>query len=88
VDGQRVELLGEVEISGTTLHLRDIALYPVGTDRATIGLVALIRAARTDLIDAARAAGFEQLRISGTRLSGKTPGRIVDLTIDLTREAT
>ena len=33
VEGLRVEVLAEVKISGTTLHLRDIAIYPAGIAR-------------------------------------------------------
>ena len=88
IEGVRIELLAEVEISGTTLHLRDLAVYPVGTRRASVGLVPLLRVVRIELLAGARAAGFEQLRISGARLSGTDPGRIVELTIDLMRKAT
>ncbi|HVF32712.1 MAG TPA: hypothetical protein VM933_06735 [Acidimicrobiales bacterium] len=87
VEGLRVEVLAEVEISGTTLHLRDIAIYPAGVVRP-VGLRALLAVVRTELFSAARTAGFEALRITGTRLTGSNPGRIVDLTIDLSRDAT
>lgn len=33
----RVELLAEIEITGTTLHLRDVAVYPAGAERASVG---------------------------------------------------
>lgn len=79
-------MLAEVEVEGTTLHLRDIAIYPAGAARP-VGLAALLASARTELFGAAGAAGFERLRITGTRLTGSNPGRIVDITIDLTRNA-
>jgi len=52
----------------------------------SVGLVALLGAARSQLLPAIRAAGFDRLRITGTRLSGASPGRTVDLTIDLSRD--
>ncbi len=87
IEGVRIELLAEVVVSGTTLHLRDVAIYPVGVERGAVGVAALMRAARAELFPAVREAGFERLRVSGTRLSGTRPGRIVDVTINLEREA-
>jgi hypothetical protein len=85
--GVRIELLAEVEVSGATLHLRDVAVFPVGVEHADVGLRPLLRAARSELFPVLRAAGFSRLRVTGTRLSGASPGRIVDLTIDLERQA-
>ena len=45
-------------------------------------LVAWLR----DLLEEAAADGFDELRITGTRLSGARPGRRVDLTIQLRGE--
>jgi hypothetical protein len=87
IEGFRIELLAVVQVSGTTVHLQDLAIYPAGVERATVGVAAL-RAARRDLFPDLRAAGFARLRITATRLSGANPGRTVDLTIDLTREGT
>ncbi|MDQ1539140.1 MAG: hypothetical protein QOE58_3533 [Actinomycetota bacterium] len=88
VKGVRIELLAVVQVSGTTVHLQDLAIYPAGVERATVGVAALLRAARRGPFHDLRVAGFERLRITATRLSGANPGRTVDLTIDLTREAT
>ena len=87
VEGVPIELLAEVEVSGATVHLRDVAVFPVGVERADVGLRPLVRAARSELFPELRAAGFSRLRVTGTRLSGASPGRIVDLTIDLERQA-
>ncbi|HET7489284.1 MAG TPA: hypothetical protein VFJ85_15235 [Acidimicrobiales bacterium] len=84
--GVRVELLAEVEIEATTLHLRDVAVFPVGVDRAVVGARALVAAARAELFPGLRAAGFTRLRVTGERLTGPRRGRIVDLTIDLERQ--
>jgi hypothetical protein len=84
--GVRVELLAEVEIDGGTLHLRDVAVYAVGSERATVGIRPLVVAARRELFPRLRAAGFTRLRITGVRLTGARPGRIVDVTIDLEKQ--
>ncbi len=85
--GVRIELLAEVEVDGPTLHLRDIAVFPVGVGRAVVGLRALVSAARTELFPGIRAAGFTRLHVTGIRLTGARPGRIVDVSIDLERRA-
>lgn len=86
VKGVRVELLAEVEIDGATLHLRDVAVFPVGVGRAVVGLRPLVTAARAELFPGIRAAGFTRLHVTGIRLTGARPGRIVDVTIDLERQ--
>jgi hypothetical protein len=86
VTGVRVELLAEVAIDTGTLHLRDVAVYAVGSERATVGIRPLVVAARRELLPRLRAAGFTRLRITGVRLTGARPGRIVDLTIDLEKQ--
>lgn len=84
----RVEFLAEVEVEGATLHLRDVAVFPSGTGQAVVGAASLLRALRQELIPHVRAAGFERLRITGTRFSGTRPGRTLDITISLTRDTT
>lgn len=86
VAGVRIELLAEVEVDGTTIHLRDVAIYPVGVGHADAGAGPLLRVARADLFPRIRAAGFTLLRVTGTRLTGARGGRIVDMTIDLERQ--
>lgn len=83
VEGVMIGLLAEVEISGEEIHLRDIAVYPIGSEPAMVGAAALLRAFRTELIPELRAAGFVRLRITGRRLSGPRPRRTVDITVDL-----
>jgi len=88
VEGVRIEFLAIVEVSGATLHLQHLAIYPAGVDRAAVGVAALLRVVRQELFPGIRAAGFDRLRITATRLSGTNPGRTVDITINLTGEAT
>jgi hypothetical protein len=83
IDGVRVGLLAEVEVSGDELHLKDVAVYPLDSSRADLGAAALLRAARRNLLPEIRQEGFRTLRVTAERLSGARPGRIVDLIITL-----
>jgi RHS repeat-associated protein len=78
-----VEFAAEARIAGTTLHLKDIAIYPRGAEKFDIGIGEVL-VMRSELVAQARSYGFEKLRISGVRYSGAKPGKIVDQTIDLT----
>jgi hypothetical protein len=82
----RIEVLAEIVVEAQVLHLRDIAIFPTGAGRASVGAAAVMRALRRELIREIRADGFRRLRISGTRLSGARPGRTLDITIDLTED--
>ena len=74
-----VGFLAEVEIEGTTLHLRDIAVYPTGPSQAlAVGAAEVLRCFSL-LEDLARDEGFDDLRITGQRLSGANPGATVSL---------
>jgi hypothetical protein len=79
-----VELLAEVALDGTALHLEDVAVYPRGATRLALGAGEVIALARR-LGQEARALGFAELRITGVRYSGASPGKEVDIRIDLTR---
>lgn len=79
-----VEIAAETVINGRTLHLKDIAVYPKGTDALSLG-TREVMALRNQLAAEARGMGFDTLRITGTRLTGANPGKTVDLTIDLTK---
>lgn len=68
------------------VDLGDIAVFPAGTGRASLGAAALLGALRRKLIPQIRAEGFRRLRITGTRLSGARPGRTLDISIDLTED--
>ena len=83
VAGAVIELLAEVVVEGSTLHLRDIAIFPAGTERVSVGGRALLHVLRSELVRELRGYGFDRVHITGTRLTGAHPGRKVDLTIDL-----
>ena len=80
-----VELLAEVVIDGSTLELRDLAVYPTASQRLHVSPAELLGAARQALQDA-REQGFEVVKITATRLTGARPGRRVTLEIRLTKE--
>lgn len=81
----RIDVLAEIVVDGSTIELRDIAVYPRGAHRLTVAPGELLGWARLALAEMADA-GFEQLRVTGTRLTGASPGRRVDLTIRLRKE--
>ena len=77
-----IEILAEIVVHGARIERRDIAIYPRGPGPLTISPAELLRAVRP-LKDELADAGFEQLRLTGTRLSGARRGRRVELLIDL-----
>lgn len=83
--GSFVDVLAEIEVDGTRLELRDHAVYSRAVGRLEVRVESLVAWLR-DLLEEAAADGFDELRITGTRLSGARPGRRVDLTIELRGE--
>jgi RHS repeat-associated protein len=78
-----VGFLGEVEVSGSTLILKDVAVYPTGTSGSlSVGTGQAMQGLH-QLEALARSQGFTQLQITGTRLSGANPGGIVNITRNL-----
>ncbi len=77
-----VEILAEIVVEDTAIHLDDVAIYPKGTDRLELGLHEVL-AIRNALANELRQQGFDRLRISGMRYSGARPGKLVNLVIDL-----
>jgi hypothetical protein len=66
------------------LHLKDIVIEPVKTGVLKVGIKE-VSALKDQLIAQARAAGFDKLILTGERLTGKNPGKIVEIIIDLTK---
>jgi hypothetical protein len=79
-----LDVAAEALIVGNTLHLKDIAVFPRGSGKVDLGMREML-ALRTQLAQEARAFGFDQLRITGDRVSGANPGKLVDVLIDLKR---
>jgi hypothetical protein len=78
-----VSMLAEAVVSGKSLHLKDIAVYAKDATVLKVGTKGMLQLLQ-NLKDEARRLGFEQLRITGLRLSGAKPGKEVDLVFDLT----
>lgn len=78
-----VGLLAEVEIAGSILTLKDVAIYPLDAVKLDVGVGAIKRLFR-QVADEAKAEGFSQLRITATRYSGAHAGRVIDVIINLT----
>lgn len=81
--GVRIQILAEIQVAGSHLHLKDLAVYPVSDERAVVGPAALLRAIRMEVFPELRAEGVQWLRVTGERLSGASPGRMVDLTVQI-----
>jgi RHS repeat-associated protein len=79
-----VEMAAEVQITGRVLHLKDIAVFPRGAESFNLG-AREVATLRNQLAQQAKTLGFEELRITGTRSTGANPGKLVDVTVDLTK---
>jgi hypothetical protein len=81
----QIDVLAEIVITGLTIELRDIVVYPSGAVRLTVSPGELLGWARLAVAEIADE-GFAELRVTGTRLAGASPGRRLDLTIRLRKE--
>jgi hypothetical protein len=82
-----VDLLAETVVEGDTLILKDVVVYGRSPSNLT-GLTKEALAARTQLIEEAKALGFQKLKITGQRIpssSSGNPGHPIDITVDLTK---
>jgi hypothetical protein len=77
-----IDVLAEIVVAGERLELRDIAVYPRSAERLSVSSADLLRWARIALNEIHQA-GFTEVRVTATRLSGASPGRRVDLVIPL-----
>ena len=71
-------MLAEAVVTGKSLHLKDMAIYPKdakGLQVGTKGMLDLLQNLKAE----ARGLGFDELRITGLRYSGAKPGKAVDL---------
>jgi RHS repeat-associated protein len=80
-----VSMMAEAVISGKTLHLKDIAVYPKDAEVLQVGTKGMLELLQKLKVEAQQL-GFKQLRITGLRFSGANPGKEVDLLIDLTED--
>jgi hypothetical protein len=75
--------LAEVESAGSTLILKDVAVYPTGTSGSLNVGTGQVMQALHQLENLAKSQGFTQLQITGQRLSGANPGGLVNITRNL-----
>jgi hypothetical protein len=81
----QIDVLAEIVVTGLTIELRDIVVYPSGALRLTVSPGELLGWARLAVVEIADE-GFAELRVTGTRLTGASPGRRLELTIRLRKE--
>jgi hypothetical protein len=67
-----IDVLAEISVNGARLELRHIAIYPRGAVRREVSPAELLRWVRLAVAEITEA-GFEQLRVTGTCLSGVSP---------------
>lgn len=79
-----MDLAAEVQISGRSLHLKDVSVFPRNVDKLSLG-AREVATLCNQLAAEAKALGFTELRIIGTRITGANPGKQVDLLVDLTK---
>jgi RHS repeat-associated protein len=77
-----VSMMAEAVISGKTLHLKDIAVYPKDAQALKVGTKGMLELVQKLKVEAQQL-GFNHLRITGLRFSGAKPGKEIDLLIDL-----
>jgi RHS repeat-associated protein len=85
-----LEMAAEVSIEGTTLRLQNLSIFPKDVQRLKIPESEILKL-KNQLIQEAKDAGFEQLQITGRRVSGASfdgtlsSGKKINITIDLTK---
>jgi len=80
----KVGFLAETLVNGKILHLKDIVIEPVKTGFLKVGIKE-VSALKDQLIAESRVAGFDTLILTGERLTGANPGKIVEIIIDITK---
>jgi hypothetical protein len=78
-----VEVMAETRMSGSTLTLKDVAMYPDKARRPELTPDEVARL-RGQLASEARSLGFETLKVTGLAYTGHKPGKLPDVSINLT----
>jgi RHS repeat-associated protein len=81
-----VGILASASSEGTVLTLKDAAVYPMASGALTnqVGPKQMLEALK-QLGSEAKAAGYTQLIVEGTRVSGANPGKTARVVLDLTK---
>jgi RHS repeat-associated protein len=77
-----VDLQATIGIEGTHLTLGNVGVFARFADEVELGTREMLGILRP-ILNEARDAGFETVRITGVRLGGATPRRIADFTVTL-----
>jgi RHS repeat-associated protein len=78
-----VKIVGEVVVEGTKITIKNISIFSAETgQRINVGTGNMLRAVRS-VLDGLKQAGYTEVRITGWRVSGANPGRIIDITKSL-----
>ena len=80
-----IALLFDLQIEGTTLHLKDLSIYAAQEDPVR-GILGDLLRSRKEIAEFAKLAGCDKLRITGYRTpqsSSANPGKIIDFTVNL-----
>lgn len=78
----KLEVSYKVAVEGSKLTLSNFSVFPAAADKLGVGAGQMLNLTR-QLIDAARAQGFQQIRITGYRISGANPGHMFEIVRDL-----
>ncbi|KYC38305.1 hypothetical protein WA1_38910 [Scytonema hofmannii PCC 7110] len=79
-----LEVAAEVSIEGKTLKLKNISIFPKDVWRFELSTREVLEL-KNQLVQEAKAAGFERLQITGKRVSGANLGKNVNIDINLTK---
>jgi len=79
-----VNILAEVKVNGSQLHLDSFTVYGANGDVAKGSILKDVLSAKSDIIQAAKENGFKEIRITAERVPNSTsanPGKQIDLII-------
>ncbi|MBW4506147.1 MAG: hypothetical protein KME64_06520 [Scytonematopsis contorta HA4267-MV1] len=79
-----LEVAAEVGIEAKTLKLQNISIFPKDVRKFELSTREILEL-KNQLMQEAKSAGFERLKITGKRVSGASFGKNVDIDIDLTK---
>ncbi len=82
--GGKLEVAYKVAVDGTKVHLQNFSVFGADAETVKVGTGQMLQLTR-QLIDAAKAQGFEQITISGQRVSGANPGHVMEIMKDLSK---
>ncbi|HMV30562.1 MAG TPA: RHS repeat-associated core domain-containing protein [Gemmatimonadales bacterium] len=82
--GGKLEVAYKVVVDGTKVHLQNFSVFGAEAEKVKAGTGQMLQLTR-QLIDAAKTQGFEQITISGQRISGANPGHVMEIVKDLTQ---